>query len=235
VINSQGLLKSRLAFAPVLLGAALALAACSSSGSSSPAASQPSSTAPASAPASSTPAPGSVSSVTPVTGSPSASPGQASPAWQSALGFGVVVYAPKSETPGSGDPGQAVEGLLKAVASKDLANECTYMDPRTASTCKSQASQAQAAQGNQLPYFSNAKIGYTVIYGNEALVGTTGTFCDPTQSPACFTNTDPAAIFSAADKTFTQLWNDAISSNSGNTYSLVPADEINGKWYIYES
>lgn len=232
MINSQGLLKSRWAFAPILLGTAVALAACGSSASSSPTASHPASSAPASSPVSSTPAPGSVSSVTPVTGSPSASPGAVSPSWQSALGYGVVVYAPKSERPGHGDPGQALEGVLAAVKAKDLADECAYLDPRELSTCKSGTAQVTASE---LPYFSNAAIGYTAVYGNEALVGTTGTFCDPSQTPACFTNTNPAAIFSAADKTFTQLWSDAVASNSSSTYSLAPAFELNGKWYVYSS
>jgi len=140
------------------------------------------------------------------------------------------VYPPHSEHPGHADPGQAIEGTLAAVKAKNLAGECPYLDPSVLSTCQSGASQLPASQ---MPYFSNAAIGYTVIDGNHALVGTTGTFCTPQQSPACFTNTNPAAIFSAADKTFTQLWNDAVNSNSSNTYALAPAVLLNGKWYVY--
>ena len=147
----------------------------------------------------------------------------------------MVVYAPQSESPGHGAPGQPVEGLLAAVKAKDYVGECAYTDPTWQATCKSAMNQIQAAPGNELPYSKNAAIGYTVVYGDRALVGTTGTFCDPTQTPACFTNTNPAAIFSAAHKTFSQLWNEAISGNTANAYSLAPVSLLNGKWYIYES
>jgi hypothetical protein len=204
-------------FAPVLMAAACALAACSS-GPSSSAASNPASSATASQPAA------------PETATPT---GTASPSWLAALGYGTVAYPPRSERPGHGDPGQAVLGLLDEAKAKDLVGECAYMDPTELSTCKSQATQAQASMANEWPYFSNIGLGYTVVFGNQALVGTTGTFCQPTDTPKCYTNTDPAAILSAADKTFSQLWDVATSDDANATYSLAPAVMVDGKWYVY--
>ena len=145
------------------------------------------------------------------------------------------MYPPRSELPGHGVPGQAIAGELAEIKAKNLVGACSYMDPRTLTTCKSQASQVPANEDDELPYFTNGAIGYTVEEGSEALVGTTGTFCSPTATPECFTNTKPAAIFSAGDKTFSQLWSEAVNSTSDNTYTLAPAVLINGEWYVYGS
>jgi len=235
-MNSQELPKGRCVSAGIALTAALALAACSSGSASSSAASGPASSASSSVPAASATAaataPGEIASIAPASATPT---GTASPSWLAALGYGTVAYPPRSEHPGHGDPGQAVLGVLDEAKAKDLVGECAFMDPTELSTCKSQATQAQASMANELPYFSNIGLGYTVVFGNEALVGTTGTFCQPTATPKCYTNTDPAAILSAADETFNQLWNDATSDNSSDTYSLAPAVMVDGKWYVYAS
>jgi hypothetical protein len=143
------------------------------------------------------------------------------------------VYSPQPEQPGHSWPGQAVEGDLTELKAKNLAATCTYMDPRTLATCTSKASQVPASSYGELPYATNTAIGYTVIDGAEALVGTTGTYCTPGQTPECFTNTSPAAIFSAGGKTFSQLWSEATSGGSATIYALTPADLVNGKWYVY--
>ena len=67
-----------------------------------------------------------------------------------------------------------------------------------------------------------------------ALVGATGTFCVPNANPECYTNSDPAAIFST-QKSFSSLWTatNSSSSSSQNAYSLVPCVEVSGPWYVY--
>lgn len=125
--------------------------------------------------------------------------------------------------------------MLAEIKAKNMADACQYMDPRTLTTCQSQASQIPASEDGELPYFSNGAIGYTVEDGSKALVGTTGTFCSPTATPECFTNTQPAAIFSAGGKTFSELWSEAVSNTSANTYTLTPAILIFGEWYVYAS
>ena len=85
----------------------------------------------------------------------------------------------------------------------------------------------------QLPNFKNFGIGYVAIDGTKALIGITGTICVPHQTPKCFTNTDPAAIFKSG-KPFATLWTQAVAAPA-NVYSLSPAVKVNGKWYAYTS
>ena len=165
-------------------------------------------------------------------GCSSSGSGAAAPAWAKALGAGVTVYPPQTEQPGHSQPGQAIMGELADIKAKNLVAACSYLDPKTLATCKSQSSQIPASDDSQLPYFSNAALGYVVIDGAEALVGTTGTFCSPNDTPKCFTNTKAAAIFSAGDKTFSQLWGESVANDSNNTYSLAPLVLVNGRWYV---
>jgi hypothetical protein len=158
--------------------------------------------------------------------------GSAAPSWAKALGAGATVYPPQSEVPGHSQPGQAIMGELAALKAKNLAGACAYMDPQALATCKSEASQVPPSMDSQLPYFTNAALGYVVVDGAKALVGTTGTFCSPGNTPKCFTNTKPAAIFSAGDKSFSQLWSDAVGDNSTNTYTLAPVVLVSGRWYV---
>jgi hypothetical protein len=151
------------------------------------------------------------------------------PSWASALGGSVTVVAPHPASPGYGSPGAVVQGLFAAISSKHYADECAYGQPSAQATCRSEASQVSASQ---MPYYSNFAVGYVVIDGDKAAVGITGTFCVPGQSPECFTNDDPAAVFSTA-KSFAALWANAITPSSG--YSLTPCVEIDRKWYLYSS
>jgi len=215
VINTQEFHKGCWAFAVMLLTGAIAVSGCSSSSASSSAAAGSASPAAAG-----------------TAGAPSSDPSAAPPSWATALGAGVEVYPPQPELPGYSEPGQAVEGELAELKAKNLAGACAYMDPRTVGTCKSEAAQVPASD---LPYATKVTLGYTVIDGSEALVGTTGTFCSPGQTPECFTNTNPAAIFSAGGKAFSKLWSEATSNQAPSTYSLAPAVLLNGKWYIYGS
>ena len=71
-----------------------------------------------------------------------------------------------------------------------------------------------------LPAFKNLATTYTAIDGDKALVGSTGSVCDPSATPKCTTNTDPAAIFDSG-KSFATLWNEAVNSKN-NSYGSPP-------------
>lgn len=157
----------------------------------------------------------------------------AKPSWASALGSGVTIDAPESVSPGNGSPQAVVAGIAAAENSGNYTSVCQYYVPSTQSQCTSQISAAVSASpsavASAVGHATNFGIGYTVIHGTEALVGTTGKFC---ASGSCFTNTDPAAIFFTG-KSFTDLWSDASNDDSSNTYSLAPCTEVDGKWYVY--
>ena len=107
---------------------------------------------------------------------------------------------------------------------------CDYQEPSAQAQCKAGIGQVPASQ---LPYASNTAIGWVVTQGTKALVGTTGKYCTPGQKPECFTNTNPAALFTSG-KTFSQLWS-AAAKAPANAYSLAPCVQVGGKWYIYSS
>jgi hypothetical protein len=174
------------------------------------------------------------------TSSPTASSG-ASPSWAAALGPGTTVAAPTSAAPGLGSPQATVTGDERNIASGRYLADCAYLEPTQQAACKTAISGVQASLGpsaTAAPAGSvrDFAIGYTAIHGNEALVGTTGTFCSPDQgsSPSCFTNTNPAAIFSAG-KSFAALWSESIAAeNDSSVYSLVPCVEVDHHWYLDE-
>jgi hypothetical protein len=153
------------------------------------------------------------------------------PPWASALGSGVTVTAPAQVSPGNGSPGAAIEGVFAAISAKNYPAECSYVEPSKQAACKSGAASLSSSTA---PSFKNAGIGYVATDGDKALVGTTGRFCIPDQTPECYTNNDPAAIFSSK-KPFSTLWTDANKNSTTNVYSLAPCIEIGGKWYLYES
>jgi hypothetical protein len=103
------------------------------------------------------------------------------------------------------------------------------VEPDAQAGCKTGAAQLNSSNA---PSLKNSGIGYVAIDGTKALVGTTGTFCVPDQTPKCYTNSDPAAIFSTK-KSFSALWTQANQSSSQNAYSLAPCIEISGHWYLY--
>src|SRR5580658_7559269 len=151
------------------------------------------------------------------------------PSWASALGSGVTVDAPAQVSAGTGSPAAAVEGVLTAVGSGQYAQECNYVEPSEQSDCKTAAAGFNASDS---PSFKNVQIGYVATDGTQALVGATGTFCVPNETPKCYTNNDPAAIFST-QKSFSALWTQTNKASTANTYSLAPCIEISGKWYVY--
>ena len=84
------------------------------------------------------------------------------------------------------------------------------------------------------PTIKNAAIGYAAIDGDEALVGTTGTFCAHPQNPRCYSNSNPAAILSDG-KPFGTLWSDQVKGGASNdVYQLAGCVKVGGRWYLYE-
>ena len=151
----------------------------------------------------------------------------ARPSWAAALGAGVTVVAPHWASAGHGSPGAVIAGLVAALNSRQFARSCAYAEPGAQAQCR-----ASQIPSSQMPFVRNFALGYVVIDGNRAAVGMTGKFCTPGHSPECFTNHDPAAVFSGA-KSFSALWSNAVTPSSD--YSLNPCIEVGGKWYIYSS
>jgi hypothetical protein len=157
------------------------------------------------------------------------------PAWASALGSGVTIVAPATVSPGHDSPGAVIQGVFAAVAAKRYTDECAYIQPSAQAECKDAAASFDPTNA---PDFKNTGIGYVAIDGDKALVGTTGTYCVPSMKPECYTNNDPAAIFSSNKTAFGQFWteqSEASNNSSTNAYSLAPCVKIGGSWYISES
>jgi hypothetical protein len=155
------------------------------------------------------------------------------PAWANRLGPGVSVLAPAPQPPGHSSPGTAVEGLLNALNSGKLVKACPYYQPAAQAACRTGLATATVAPGSVA---KNVGLGYIAIDGDRALVGLTGTFCQPGGSPKCITNHDPAAIFSST-VTFAHLWvQQVVLSNSPKlVYSLQPCVKVGRRWYVYSS
>jgi hypothetical protein len=158
------------------------------------------------------------------------------PSWASALGSGVTIVAPANVAPGHSSPAAVIQALDDEIGAKRYTAECPYIEPSAQAACRSGAA---AMPQKDAPYFKNAAIGYVAIDGDKALVGTTGTFCLPTEKPACLTNNDPAAIFSANKRPFGALWTQQNTASndvtSANIYTLAPCVKIGGNWYLSES
>jgi hypothetical protein len=214
MINNRGMAN---AVAAMLAGTAalLALAGCSSGSSSSSAAGGATGTAP----------------------SATASPSSSAPAWASALGSGVTVVAPETVAPGSDSPGAAMAGFINVINTKKYTDACSYLPPSAQSQCRAElGSVSSSLLASNMPFAKNAGLGYVAIDGTQALVGTTGEYCSPGQSPECFTNNSPAAILDSG-KSFSALWKTAVAETSSNStgpnvYTLFPCEEVGGKWYL---
>ncbi len=113
-----------------------------------------------------------------------------------------------------------------------LSDLCPLVEPDAQSLCRQALLGAPATTGTK---FSDAALGYVAIDGDEALVGLTGTYCDPNATPACTTNTNAAAIFDS-DRSFSALFSAALTaaspSNTSSAYSLAPCIEVNSQWYL---
>lgn len=158
-------------------------------------------------------------------------PGTSTPSWAVALGSGVTIVAPGPAAAGNGSPEGVMAGLGTDFTSGNYTDACKYYEPSAQSQCTSAMSSVTPAEAAAaLPTYKNFGLGYTAIKGDEALVGYTGTYCDQQNTPACITNTDPAAIFSSGHS-FNSLWTQTGSS-SGGSYSLAHITKVNGSWYF---
>ncbi len=160
--------------------------------------------------------------------------GGSQPSWASSLGSGVTVVSPGTASPGNGTPDGVMIGVVDSITSGHFTDLCKYEMPATQSQCNSAMSQVTpSVAASQLPSFKNMKLGYTAVDGTKAIIGITGTVCLPNQTPSCFTNNDPAALFDSG-KSFAALWTQALNAPQ-NAYSLSTVEEVNGSWYAYTS
>jgi hypothetical protein len=161
------------------------------------------------------------------------SSGGGQPPWAKALGSGVTVTPPGNTSPDNNSPADVVTGLVDAIKAGNYKGICQYYEPSQQSTCNSNvASASPAALASAFASFKTIKATYTVIDGDQALVGATGKVCDPSTGK-CSTNNDPAAVLDSG-KSFSALWKEA-SASSSDVYSPIPTIKINGKWYGYTS
>jgi len=118
-----------------------------------------------------------------------------------------------------------------AVSASNYQALCATVAPDAQSDCNKATAGAKPSGTKD----TNIEIGYVAVEGNEALVGFTGTNCDPNDSPKCNTNSDPAAILSSG-KPFDQLYSAAeasvVSTTTNGAYSLGPLIQVNGDWYL---
>jgi hypothetical protein len=168
------------------------------------------------------------------TAAPSPSPSSTQPSWVKSLGPGVTVTGSSRATAGDGSPAGVFLTEVKDVESGHFADICSLLKPSQQATCKSELGSIPAAELKaDMPTFKNLATTYTAIDGDKALVGSTGSMCDPNAKSKCTTNTDPAAIFDSG-KSFATLWNQTVNSKN-NSYTLIPLIKVNGAWYGYSS
>jgi len=160
----------------------------------------------------------------------SATTKRSAPSWARSLGRGLTILPPGS-TPaaGNGSPGGVVEADVADVNAGNLSAACGLLEPSAQSAC-AQATSGQSSHGVSYRHF---RLGYIAIDGDEALVGTVGTYCNPNSTPTCDTNSDPAAIFSSAHS-FADLFSAAVAATNSpsNSYSLAPLVKIGAAWYL---
>jgi hypothetical protein len=160
------------------------------------------------------------------------SPAVSGPSWTRSLGPHVTVVPPGHEHVGDGSPGALVSSYEAAANSGRITVLCQFVEPAGTSACDHALAGATSSNGARISHFA---LGYVAIDGNRALVGLTGTNCNPTVEPTCSTNTDPAAIFSSG-RPFGALYIQAVASQNPaitkNVYSLAPCVRVAGRWYI---
>jgi hypothetical protein len=171
---------------------------------------------------------GGKAAVATITPARTATPSSSAQDWQQALGPGVIVTEPTTPAPGWGSPGAAVHGEANATTA---AVGCSYYDPSAQAQCRKILAGVPVAD---LGTTTGFKLGYVAVDGNQALVGFTGTECQPGERPECVSNRDPAAIFSTA-QSFATLWTESIESADSPvlSYALTPCLRVNGRWYLY--
>jgi hypothetical protein len=157
--------------------------------------------------------------------------------WVKSLGPGVTVTDSSGATAGDGSPAGVILTVVKDMQTGDYAGSCDVLEPSQRTECRSEFNSATTAElKNVIPTFKNFVASFTAVKGDEAVVGNTGTECDPYATPACVTNTDPAAIFDRGEP-FADLWQGATAPQSPakNAYALNALVKSNGTWYAYSS
>jgi hypothetical protein len=145
-------------------------------------------------------------------------------AWETALGSGIQVSAPKTVTPGTDSPADAVAGYYDAFLANKPFAVCAYVQPSAQATCKTDAANGQLSDtGGQ--FLTNPAIGYVVVKGTQALVTLAGTECVAGAPTGGSCQVAPDAAF---DESVTF---DSLYQRAGNPM-LNPCAEVSGKWYL---
>jgi hypothetical protein len=154
------------------------------------------------------------------------------PSWAASLGPNVTIVSPRSAEGGTNSPGALVKSYVTVANSGKISGLCQFVEPAGTSACDKALAAASGSNGALLSHFA---LGYVAIDGDRAVVGLTGTNCNPTEKPTCSTNRDPAALFSSG-RSFAALYAQAVASQNpdtaNNDYSLAPCVRVDGKWYI---
>jgi hypothetical protein len=134
---------------------------------------------------------------------------------------------------GSGNqPTDTVNGFIQATLSNNGKAVCSYFLPADQAACDASDSALKGASGS-------VQTDSQVIQGDEALVSVTGRVCAPYISGGssssggsnCASNTDASTGMPGNGVSFDQAYAAAISE-SNNSLSPVPLEEVNGKWYL---
>jgi hypothetical protein len=134
----------------------------------------------------------------------------------------VTVISPRSDAAGNNySPGAVIHSYIDELNAGRFSVLCSLVEPAAQPSC----TKAVAGATSNGAKFTNFKLGYMAIKGDQALVGVTGTNCNPTQKPTCTTNSDPAALFSSG-ASFATLFRQGLASqnpsDTTNSYSLAP-------------
>lgn len=131
---------------------------------------------------------------------------------------------------GSGNsPTNTVNGFVQAALANNGTAVCTFFPPADQTQCDAGSSIFHSATGS-------AQVVNQVIQGNEALVAVTGRICAPFISGTsggndCASNSVPSTGMPGNGVSFDQAFT-ASQSESNNSLSPVPCEELNGKWYL---
>jgi hypothetical protein len=153
------------------------------------------------------------------------------PAWARGLGPGVVLSVGRPTRAGHASPAAAVTGDALEAGNGALRAACAYLEPAVQAACRASVAGEGRSDG---PTVADFGLGWVAVDGSRALVGTTGTFCLPDESPACFTNHRRDAVFRSGRR-FAVLYRRAVAAeySSANVYSLIPCERVAGRWYVY--
>jgi hypothetical protein len=158
--------------------------------------------------------------------------GSSTPSWAAGLGAGVTVSAPKAQSPGHSSPGAVVQSYIYLADGPSLVAVCADLEPVVQAPCQKDLT-GHSSGGASLTNFA---LGYVAVKGDQALVGITGTDCEPGETPKCATNSDPAALLSSG-KSFATLYSESVatrtSTSDANVYSPAPCIKVGSSWYVY--